>query len=43
VPYNTRESLATAAGIAEEQLLFHHVYIGGDFGGKGSPFKVRLN
>jgi CO/xanthine dehydrogenase Mo-binding subunit len=36
VPYNTRESLATAAGISEEQLLFHHVYIGGDFGGKGN-------
>jgi CO/xanthine dehydrogenase Mo-binding subunit len=36
VPYNTRESLATAAGIAEEQILFHHVYIGGDFGGKGN-------
>jgi CO/xanthine dehydrogenase Mo-binding subunit len=36
VPYNTRESLATAAGIPEEQILFHHVYIGGDFGGKGN-------
>jgi CO/xanthine dehydrogenase Mo-binding subunit len=36
VPYNTRESLATAAGIREEQILFHHVYIGGDFGGKGN-------
>jgi len=36
VPYNIRESLATAAGISEEQLLFHHVYIGGDFGGKGN-------
>jgi len=36
VPYNTRKSLATAAGIPEEQLLFHHVYIGGDFGGKGN-------
>jgi CO/xanthine dehydrogenase Mo-binding subunit len=36
VPYNTRESLATAAGISEEQILFHHVYIGGDFGGKGN-------
>jgi CO/xanthine dehydrogenase Mo-binding subunit len=36
VPYNTRESLATAAGLPEEQLLFHHVYIGGDFGGKGN-------
>jgi CO/xanthine dehydrogenase Mo-binding subunit len=36
VPYNTRESLATTAGIPEEQILFHHVYIGGDFGGKGN-------
>jgi CO/xanthine dehydrogenase Mo-binding subunit len=36
VPYNTRESLATAAGITEEQILLHHVYIGGDFGGKGN-------
>jgi CO/xanthine dehydrogenase Mo-binding subunit len=36
VPYNTRESLATAAGIPEAQILFHHVYIGGDFGGKGN-------
>src|SRR5919108_1099630 len=36
VPYNTRESLSTVAGIPEEQILFHHVYIGGDFGGKGN-------
>jgi CO/xanthine dehydrogenase Mo-binding subunit len=36
VPYNTRESLATAAGISEDQILFHHVSIGGDFGGKGN-------
>ena len=36
VPYNTRESLATAAGVPEERILFHHVYIGGDFGGKGN-------
>lgn len=36
VPYNTRESLATVAAIPEEQILFHHVYIGGDFGGKGN-------
>jgi carbon-monoxide dehydrogenase large subunit len=36
VPYNTRESLATAADISEKQILFHHVYIGGDFGGKGN-------
>jgi carbon-monoxide dehydrogenase large subunit len=36
VLYNTRESLATAAAIPEERILFHHVYIGGDFGGKGN-------
>jgi CO/xanthine dehydrogenase Mo-binding subunit len=36
VPYNTRESVATVAEIPEEQILFHHVYIGGDFGGKGN-------
>jgi len=36
VPYNTRESLATAAGLPESQILFHHTFIGGDFGGKGN-------
>ena len=36
VPYNTRESLATAVGIPESQILFHHTFIGGDFGGKGN-------
>jgi CO/xanthine dehydrogenase Mo-binding subunit len=36
VPYNTRESLATAVGIPESHILFHHAFIGGDFGGKGN-------
>ena len=36
MPYNTRESLATAVGISESQILFHHAFIGGDFGGKGN-------
>lgn len=36
VPYNTRESLATAVGIPESKILFHHAFIGGDFGGKGN-------
>ncbi len=36
VPYNTRESLATAAAIPPSTILMHHVYIGGDFGGKGN-------
>ncbi len=42
MPYNTRESLATAAGISEEQFLFHHVYIGGDFGGKGNARNIPI-
>jgi CO/xanthine dehydrogenase Mo-binding subunit len=36
VPYNTRESLAFSANIEEKTILFHHTYIGGDFGGKGN-------
>jgi CO/xanthine dehydrogenase Mo-binding subunit len=36
VPYNTRESLAYTGKIPEQQILFHHTYIGGDFGGKGN-------
>ncbi len=36
VPYNTRESLATAARLPEDSFVFHQVYIGGDFGGKGN-------
>jgi CO/xanthine dehydrogenase Mo-binding subunit len=36
VPYNTRESLASAAKLPEETFLFHHTHIGGDFGGKGN-------
>ena len=36
VPYSTRESLATSANLPEDRFLFHHVYIGGDFGGKGN-------
>jgi CO/xanthine dehydrogenase Mo-binding subunit len=36
VPYNTRESLAYSGNMPEQQILFHHTYIGGDFGGKGN-------
>ena len=35
-PYVTREALATAGGVPEEDLLFHPVAIGGDFGAKGA-------
>lgn len=35
VPYGVRDQLATAVRIDPEKLVFHPVYIGGDFGGKG--------
>jgi CO/xanthine dehydrogenase Mo-binding subunit len=36
VPHATRDALAHVAGIQPEQIVFHHNYIGGDFGGKGN-------
>jgi CO/xanthine dehydrogenase Mo-binding subunit len=41
-PYNTREALATAAGIPEENVIFNHTYIGGDFGGKATPAELPI-
>lgn len=37
VPYNLRGSLADAVGIPVENVVIHHSFIGGDFGGKGTP------
>ena len=42
VPYNTKESLAAAVGIAPERVLLHHTHIGGDFGGKGTPSDLPI-
>jgi CO/xanthine dehydrogenase Mo-binding subunit len=36
VPHATRDALAHTAGISPGQIVFHHNYIGGDFGGKGN-------
>lgn len=41
-PYALRQQLAEALGIPEERMLLNHAYIGGDFGGKGSPLNVLL-
>ncbi len=41
-PYAARQHLSTALGIPESQINFNHVYIGGDFGGKGSLMDVPL-
>jgi CO/xanthine dehydrogenase Mo-binding subunit len=36
VPYGVREQVANALKIPQEKFVFNPVYIGGDFGGKGS-------
>ena len=35
VPYGVREQVANALQLPQEKFVFHPVYIGGDFGGKG--------
>ena len=41
-PYALRQQLSDALGIPEERIQLNHSYIGGDFGGKGSPLNVPL-
>ena len=41
-PYAARNQTAKALGIPNDQIVFHPVPIGGDFGGKGSPMNVPL-
>ena len=41
-PYAMRQQVADAIGVPVERILVHHTYIGGDFGGKGSPMNVPL-
>jgi CO/xanthine dehydrogenase Mo-binding subunit len=36
VPHHTRGALAHVAGIDESRIVFHHSYIGGDYGMKGN-------
>jgi carbon-monoxide dehydrogenase large subunit len=36
MPHGARGGLAQAVGIAPQQILVQHTFIGGDFGGKGS-------
>ncbi|MDA0301421.1 MAG: molybdopterin-dependent oxidoreductase, partial [Chloroflexi bacterium] len=42
VPYATRDSLAFTAGIPADGVVVHHSYIGGDFGGKGTPLNLPI-
>lgn len=42
VPYNTKNSLADAIGVAAEKIVIHVSTIGGDFGGKGALMDLPL-
>jgi CO/xanthine dehydrogenase Mo-binding subunit len=42
VPYLLRDALTVTFGVPKEQLLFHHTYIGGDFGGKSAPASLPI-
>ena len=41
-PYALRQQIAEALGVPVERIRLNHAYIGGDFGGKGSPLNVPL-
>lgn len=41
-PYALKQQLSDAVGIPAERILLNPGYIGGDFGGKGSPLNVPL-
>ena len=41
-PYALRQRLAESLAIPQERILVNPCYIGGDFGGKGSPLNVPL-
>lgn len=42
VPYNTKQSLSDAIGVAAEKIVIHVSVIGGDFGGKGALMDLPL-
>lgn len=41
-PYNLVQQMSDALGLPKEQIVVNHAYIGGDFGGKGSPLEVPV-
>jgi len=41
-PYNLVQQMSDAMSIPKEQFVVNHAYIGGDFGGKGSPIEVPV-
>ena len=41
-PFRTKEPIAATFGIDEAQLVMHSVFVGGDFGNKGTPLDVPI-
>ncbi len=41
-PFNMREQVGSALGVAPASLILHSCYVGGDFGGKGDGNDVAL-
>lgn len=41
-PYGARNNLAAAIGVPPDRLVVHPAMVGGDFGGKGSPFNLPV-
>ncbi len=41
-PYRSRDEMAEALDLPKEGVVVHHVHIGGEFGGKGSPANAML-
>ena len=41
-PYAARNQVAQSVGLDPDQIVFHPVTVGGDFGGKGSPMNIPL-
>ncbi len=41
-PHYVRKQVADSTGVPEPMVRIHHVAIGGDFGGKGSPMNIPL-
>ena len=42
MPHSSKAGLAEVAEVSPEQIVVHHAYIGGDFGGKGNSILVPI-
>jgi CO/xanthine dehydrogenase Mo-binding subunit len=42
VPYLLRDAIAVSFGVPNDQILFHPMYVGGDFGGKSAPASLPI-